>query len=84
MKDVALLRGMQTADSNHGTARYLMHTGFRKGQNGVTHPVLGSAVAHELAKGEAELPPFVSVGSPKYAGYGPGAPGAKVLSDPRR
>jgi hypothetical protein len=77
MKDVTLLRGMQTADSNHGTARYLMHTGFRKGQNGVTHPVLGSVVSHELAKTEAELPPFVSVGSPKYGGYGPGHLGPK-------
>ncbi len=77
MKDVTLLRGMQTADSNHGTARYLMHTGFRKGQNGVTHPVLGSVVAHELAKAEGELPPFVSVGSPKYGGYGPGHLGPK-------
>src|SRR5205807_10203507 len=63
MKDVTLLRGMRTADSNHGTARYLMHTGFRKGQNGVSHPVLGSIVARELAKAESELPAFVSVGS---------------------
>jgi hypothetical protein len=77
MKDVTLIRGMQTADSNHGTARYLMHTGFRKGQNGVAHPVLGSVVSHELAKAEAELPPFVSVGSPKYGGYGPGHLGPK-------
>jgi hypothetical protein len=72
MKDVTLLRGMSTGDSNHGTARYLMHTGFRKGQNGVTHPVLGSVVARELAKAEGELPAFVSVGSPKFGGYGPG------------
>jgi hypothetical protein len=77
MKDVSLLRGMQTADSNHATARYLMHTGFRKGQNGVAHPVLGSIVARELAKGDTELPPFVSVGSPKYGGYGPGHLGPK-------
>jgi hypothetical protein len=77
MKDVTLLRGMRTADSNHATARYLMHTGFRKGQNGVGHPVLGSMVARELARAEAELPAFVSVGSPKYGGYGPGHLGPK-------
>jgi uncharacterized protein (DUF1501 family) len=77
MKDVSLLRGMRTADSNHATARYLMHTGFRKGQNGVGHPVLGSVVAKELAKADAELPAFVSVGSPKYGGYGPGHLGPK-------
>lgn len=77
MKEMVLLRGMQTADSNHATARYLMHTGFRKGQNGVNHPVLGSAVAKELAQHDAELPAFVSVGSPKYGGYGPGHLGPK-------
>jgi uncharacterized protein (DUF1501 family) len=77
MKDVTLLRGMQTGDSNHGTARYLMHTGFRKGQNGVAHPVMGSIVAHELAKDSSELPPFVSVGSPRFGGYGPGHFGPK-------
>lgn len=77
MADVSILRSMQTADSNHGTARYLMHTGFRKGQNGVGHPVLGSVVAKSLATGEAELPAFVSVGSPKLTGYGPGHLGPK-------
>src|SRR5438067_2413129 len=77
MKDVTLLRGMRTGDSNHATARYLMHTGFRKGQNGVGHPVLGSVVARELARPEDELPAFVSIGSPKYGGYGPGHLGPK-------
>src|SRR5205085_9080214 len=33
MQDISLLRGMETADSNHASARYLMHTGFRRGQN---------------------------------------------------
>jgi uncharacterized protein (DUF1501 family) len=77
MRDVTLLRGMQTADSNHATARYLMHTGFRKGQNGVAHPTLGAVAAHELAGDAAELPAFVSVGSPKFGGYGPGHLGPK-------
>ncbi|OWK46423.1 DUF1501 domain-containing protein [Fimbriiglobus ruber] len=77
MQDVTLLRGMRTADSNHGTARYLMHTGFRKGQNGVTHPVLGSIVAHDLGDMAHDLPTFVSVGSPQFGGYGPGHLGPK-------
>jgi uncharacterized protein (DUF1501 family) len=77
MKDVTLLRGMQTADSNHNTARYLMHTGFRKGMNGVPHPVLGSVLAKELGNPNNELPNFVSVGSPKYGGFGPGHLGPK-------
>src|SRR5438045_461303 len=34
-------------------------------------------VARELARAEAELPAFISVGSPKYGGYGPGHLGPK-------
>jgi hypothetical protein len=77
MKDVTLLRGMRTADSNHATARYLMHTGFRKGQNGVTHPVLGSIVSQRLGDPDNDLPNFISVGSPKFGGFGPGHLGPK-------
>src|SRR5262245_62016940 len=62
MGNVTLLRRMETADSNHGSARYLMHTGFRKGQNGVAHPTLGSIVAKQLGDPAAELPTFISVG----------------------
>jgi Protein of unknown function (DUF1501) len=77
MGDVTLLRGMETADSNHGTARYLMHTGFRRGQNGVAHPTLGSIVAKQLGDPDAELPNFISVGSPQFGGYGAGHLGPK-------
>ena len=77
MKDVTLLRGMRTSDSNHGTARYLMHTGFRKGQNGVSHPVLGSIVAQQLGSLESDLPNFISVGSMKFNGFGAGHLGPK-------
>lgn len=77
MGDVTLLRGMQTGDSNHATARYLMHTGFRKGQNAVPHPTLGSIVAHELGDLASDLPNFISVGSPAFVGYGAGHLGPK-------
>jgi hypothetical protein len=77
MNDVTLLRGMETADSNHGSARYLMHTGFRRGQNAVSHPTLGSVVARELGDPASELPNFISVGSPQFVGYGPGHLGPK-------
>ena len=77
MGDVSLLRGMRTADSNHGTARYLMHTGFRKGQNGVAHPTLGSMVAKQLGDPANDLPNFISVGSPQFVGYGAGHLGPK-------
>ncbi len=77
MKDATVIRGMRTADSNHGTARYLMHTGFRKGQNGVAHPVLGSIVAHELGDPKADLPNFISVGAAQFNGFGAGHLGPK-------
>ena len=77
MGDVTLLRGMRTADSNHGSARYLMHTGFRKGQNAVAHPTLGSMVAKQLGDLSADLPNFISVGSPQFVGYGAGHLGPK-------
>ncbi len=77
MKDATVLRGMRTADSNHATARYLMHTGFRKGQNGVAHPVLGSIVAHELGDPKADLPNFISVGAAQFNGFGAGHLGPK-------
>jgi hypothetical protein len=68
MKELVLLRGMSTGDGNHQTATYLMHTGFRKGTGGVVHPTLGSMVAHDLGRADADLPNFVAVGS----GLGPG------------
>lgn len=62
MKDMSLLRGMQTGDANHKSAAYLMHTGFRAGQNGVVHPTLGSIVAAETNVDPTDLPSFVSIG----------------------
>jgi hypothetical protein len=54
-----------------------MHTGFRKGQNAVTHPTLGSIVARQFGDPAAELPNFISVGSPQFVGYGAGHLGPK-------
>ena len=72
MEHLAILRSMSTGDSNHQTARYLMHTGYRRGFGGTTYPSLGSIAASELGQVEAELPNFVSVGanglSPGYLG----------------
>jgi uncharacterized protein (DUF1501 family) len=69
MKDLVLLRGMSTGDGNHRAATYLMHTGFRKGVGGVTHPSLGAMAAADLGKPNAELPNFVAVGNTLGPGY---------------
>lgn len=79
MKDITLLRSMQTGDANHKSASYLMHTGFRTGQNGVVHPTLGSMAACEFGKADADLPNFVSIGigADGALQFGPGHLGPK-------
>src|ERR1041384_4286612 len=47
MQHAAILRGMSTSDSNHPSARNLMHTVFKK-QGGMEYPTLGSLVSAEL------------------------------------
>jgi uncharacterized protein (DUF1501 family) len=69
MKDLAVLRGMKTGDSNHQTATYLMHTGFRKGSGGVVHPSMGAMVAADLGQPDFDLPNFVAVGNALGSGY---------------
>ena len=72
MEHLAILRSMSTGDGNHPTARYLMHTGYRRGAGGTTYPSLGSLVSAARGEADGELPNFVSVGanglSPGYLG----------------
>jgi uncharacterized protein (DUF1501 family) len=72
MDSLAILRNMSTGDGNHQTARYLMHTGYRRGFGGTTYPSLGSLVSAELGELDAELPNFVCIGAnglaPGYLG----------------
>jgi uncharacterized protein (DUF1501 family) len=60
----AILRGMSTAEADHGRARIYMHTGYRPGAGGVTYPGLGSTVSAELGRPESPLPNFVVTGTP--------------------
>jgi uncharacterized protein (DUF1501 family) len=46
-----------------------MHTGFRRGTGGVTHPSLGAVVSHELGDRLFELPNFVAVGNAPSSGF---------------
>ena len=85
MHNLTLLRSMSTGDGNHQTARYLMHTGYRRGFGGTTYPSIGSIVSAELGNPDAELPNFVSIGA---NGLSPGYLGPKHASlnitDPNR
>src|SRR5439155_6634486 len=70
MTDCALLRGMATTEGSHGRARYYMHTGYRQGVGGVTHPSLGTVASARLGRPGDALPNFVCVGGPTFgSGY---------------
>ncbi len=86
MNHAAILRGMSTGQGAHGPARYYMHTGYREGVGGLTHPSIGSIVSAELGRPGFPLPNFVSVGGARA--YGSGFLGARhqplVVNDPAR
>ena len=54
----SLLRGLETGDSNHDTARVTMLTGWRQGMFGGKYPSFG-AVCTSLLSGVRSQPPFV-------------------------
>jgi hypothetical protein len=63
MKDLAIIRSMNSREGNHERARYYVHTGYI--QSGVTeHPSIGSIVAKELVNASNQLPPYISINGP--------------------
>lgn len=63
MRDMTLLRSMQTGEASHPGGTYLMHTGFRVRQGGVVHPSLGAIAAKELGRRDFDLPNYVAIGA---------------------
>src|SRR5438128_11650138 len=76
---LALIRSMSTKEADHGRATYQMRTGRPPG-GPVQYPVLGSLVAKELERPDAELPGFVSIAPIRF--LSPGAFGSGCLSPP--
>jgi hypothetical protein len=68
MDDVCVVRSVTTREGNHDRGRYLMHTGYVPNPT-VTHPGIGSYVAHEIGSADSEIPNFVSLGGTQGAGY---------------
>src|SRR5262245_20665373 len=71
---LAIIRSMSTKEADHGRATYQMRTGRPPG-GPVQYPVLGSLVAKELERPDAELPGFVSIAPFRFlspAAYGSG------------
>jgi hypothetical protein len=74
MKRMAIIRSMSTREADHARGTYLMRTGRPPG-GPVQYPSLGSLVAKELERPDAELPGFVSIAPVRFlsaAAFGPG------------
>lgn len=84
MQHVSLIRSMATREGAHDRASYLVRTGWAPSGT-VRHPDLGALVAQALARADAELPPYVSIGG---EGTGPGFLGVSfapfTVRDPTR
>jgi uncharacterized protein (DUF1501 family) len=96
MHRLALVRGVNTHEDDHGKGHYLMHTG-RPQMPGVVYPHLGSVMARYLASTTNPLPGYIHItpggggkGTSEAAFLGPrynplylgnGAPPADTASD---
>ena len=67
---LAILRGLNTKEGDHGRATYLMRTGHPPG-GPLRYPTLGSALSKQLGDDAAELPNYVSIGAAQ--GFNPEA-----------
>lgn len=67
-KHMAILRGMSTGVSSHGTAHYLMGTGFPSGA--MKRPALGAVVSQQIGNPDAILPNFVVIDGGNANGLG--------------
>ncbi len=68
MHRMALVRGVNTNENDHGKGQYLMHTG-RAQTPGGEFPHLGSVAARFLAKGTEPLPGYIHI-TPGGGGLG--------------
>ena len=69
---LAILRGLSTKEGDHARASDLMHTGHLP-MGPIRYPTVGASLSKALARGESDLPSFVSVSS--YLPYHAASPG---------
>jgi len=67
MHRMALVRGINTAEDDHGKGAYIMHTGRRE-EPAVKYPHLGSACAKLLAPKDLALPGYIQI-TPKGSSH---------------
>jgi hypothetical protein len=76
MREMAILRSMSTKEADHGRATFTMRTGYLPNPS-IQYPAIGSVVARELDREDAELPGFVSIAP--FRALSPSAFGAGFL-----
>ncbi|HZT79777.1 MAG TPA: DUF1501 domain-containing protein [Gemmataceae bacterium] len=74
MKDVALIRSMNSREGNHPRAQFLLHTGYVP-SGSVKYPSFGAHVASELGSPDFDLPHFVSISGGGGGGMPPAGSG---------
>lgn len=67
--DFSLVRTMMTREADHERGTYYIHTGYKPDPN-MTHPSIGSVVAHELShsRTDLEIPAFFSINTDSIGG----------------
>ncbi len=68
---ISIIRSMTSKEVDHGRGAYYLRTGYRP-QESVEHPPLGSIFAKELARDDADVPPFVTISPGFDTGLGAG------------
>lgn len=77
MHRMALIRGLNTSEDDHGKGAIIMHTGRRE-EPGLKYPHLGSVMAKLLAPDDCPLPGYMSI-TPRGAESGFGRQDAAFL-----
>jgi hypothetical protein len=62
MRDIAIIRSMNSREGEHQRAVHQMHTGYLPA-GGVRFPNIGAVVASEIGPRDFDLPHFVSIGN---------------------
>jgi hypothetical protein len=79
---LCVIRSMTSKEGNHSRAREFVKTGYVANPS-VSFPSIGSIVASQLGKEDAELPPYIQInGAPSGAGYLGLGYGPFVIQDP--
>ena len=75
MKDVCVIRGLNTKNGDHGSGAKLMMRG-RRDEAGLRYPDLGAVVAREMGRPDSKVPDYVTFYTQTEGrGMAPGDPG---------